>query len=120
MSYTSQTRGSVTAGMRRATGDLFELVGEPPDPAISNPGVVRRCSLSLPDLYDSHGIYGRWNPPGLLALVAGVGVALAGLVIPAVRVLYDYAWFVGFAVAFVAYWALMRRRPALGPDEPRP
>jgi cytosine/uracil/thiamine/allantoin permease len=32
--------------------------------------------------------------------------------VPAVRVLYDYAWFVGFAVSFVTYYALMRARPA--------
>jgi cytosine/uracil/thiamine/allantoin permease len=35
-----------------------------------------------------------------------------GLVVPAVRALYNYAWFVGFAVSFVAYYALMRTRPA--------
>jgi cytosine/uracil/thiamine/allantoin permease len=36
-----------------------------------------------------------------------------GLVVPAVRFLYDYSWFVGFAVAFAAYWGLMaqKRRP---------
>jgi cytosine/uracil/thiamine/allantoin permease len=36
------------------------------------------------------------------------------LVIPAVRVVYDYSWFVGFAVAFVAYYVLMRlKEPAV-------
>ncbi|HEX9093765.1 MAG TPA: hypothetical protein VF902_07260, partial [Coriobacteriia bacterium] len=34
-----------------------------------------------------------------------------GLVAPPVRVLYDYAWFVGFAVAFVVYGVLMRGTP---------
>jgi NCS1 family nucleobase:cation symporter-1 len=41
------------------------------------------------------------------ALAAGVFVALIGLVIPEVSFLYDYAWFVGFAVAFFVYWGLM-------------
>jgi len=38
----------------------------------------------------------------------GSGTALAGLAVPSVRALYDYSWFVGFAVSFVAYYALMR------------
>jgi len=29
-------------------------------------------------------------------------------VIPSLRVLYDYSWFVGFAVAFLVYLTLMR------------
>lgn len=30
--------------------------------------------------------------------------------VPAMKPLYDYAWFVGFAVAFGVYVALMPRR----------
>jgi NCS1 family nucleobase:cation symporter-1 len=44
------------------------------------------------------------------ALIAGVLVALIGLVIPAVSFLYDYAWFVGFAVAFLVYLILMDKQ----------
>jgi cytosine/uracil/thiamine/allantoin permease len=29
-------------------------------------------------------------------------------VVPSVRVLYAYSWFVGFAVSFVAYYGLTR------------
>jgi cytosine/uracil/thiamine/allantoin permease len=29
-------------------------------------------------------------------------------VIPALRPLYDYSWFVGFAVSFAAYYAMMK------------
>jgi nucleobase:cation symporter-1, NCS1 family len=72
--------------------------------------VVRGTRLSLPDLYDSRGIYGRWNGRGLAALAAGILLALVGLVVPALRPLYDYAWFVGFAVAFGVYVLLMRGR----------
>src|SRR5688572_16955912 len=75
--------------------------------------VVRKGRLSLPDLYSAEGIYGRWNGRALLSLAAGVVVALVGLVVPALRVLYDYAWFVGFAVAFVLYSALMRGTPVV-------
>jgi len=73
--------------------------------------VVRRAGLSLTDLYSGDGVYGRWNVPALVALAAGVGAALVGLVVPGIRVLYDYAWFVGFGVSFAVYALLMRGTP---------
>jgi len=62
------------------------------------------------DLYLRDGRYEyakgfNWRAIGALAV--GSAVALMGLVIPSVRFLYDYSWFVGFAVAFVVYWGLM-------------
>lgn len=75
--------------------------------------VVRRARLGLADLYAFDGIYGRWNSRAIAALLAGVGIALVGLVFPPLRVLYDYAWFVGFFVAFGAYAVLMRGTPVL-------
>jgi len=49
--------------------------------------------------------------------VLGAGTALVGLAVPSVRVLYDYSWFVGFAVSFVVYYAIMKfqRPPVLAP-----
>lgn len=82
--------------------------------------VVRKTRLSLPDLYRLDGIYGRWNPAAIAALAAGVGAALVGLVVPAVRVLYDYAWFVGFGVAFLLYVAAMRGTTQAGADATDP
>jgi NCS1 family nucleobase:cation symporter-1 len=78
--------------------------------------LIRRARLSLPDLYASDGIYGRWNGKAIVALIAGVGAALIGLVVPGLRALYDYAWFVGFGVAFFLYWALMRGTPVVELD----
>lgn len=78
--------------------------------------LIRRTNLWLPDLYREDGIYGRWNWKALASLAAGVAVALVGLAVPALRILYDYAWFVGFAVAFVLYWALMRGTPVVDLD----
>jgi nucleobase:cation symporter-1, NCS1 family len=75
--------------------------------------VIRQARLSLPDLYRKDGIYGRWNGKALTSLAAGVAAALIGLVAPGLRVLYDYAWFVGFGVAFVLYVALMRGTPVV-------
>jgi nucleobase:cation symporter-1, NCS1 family len=74
--------------------------------------LIRRRNLQVEDLYLRGGIYEysrgvNWR--GVFALAVGAGIALAGLAIPQMRVLYDYSWFVGFAVSFVAYYAMMRR-----------
>jgi len=73
--------------------------------------LIRRRMLVLDDLYLRDGVYEysrgvNWR--AVMALLAGAGAALIGLVVPSVRVLYDYSWFVGFAVSFAAYYALMR------------
>jgi NCS1 family nucleobase:cation symporter-1 len=47
------------------------------------------------------------NWRAVLALATGCAVAFVGLLYAPLRVLYDYAWFVGFAVSFVAYFLLM-------------
>ena len=75
--------------------------------------MIRKARLSLADLYTTNGIYGQWNWKAIVSLVAGVAAALIGLVVPGLRVLYDYAWFVGFGVAFVLYVALMRGTPVV-------
>jgi NCS1 family nucleobase:cation symporter-1 len=75
--------------------------------------LVRRGKLALAELYRKDGIYGRVNTRAIAALAAGVAVALVGLVVPALRILYDYAWFVGFGVAFALHALLMRGTPEL-------
>jgi len=73
--------------------------------------LIRRKRLLTDDLYLRGGLYeysGGFNWCAIGALCAGSAVALMGLVIPSVRFLYDYSWFVGFVVAFVVYWGLMR------------
>jgi NCS1 family nucleobase:cation symporter-1 len=70
--------------------------------------LVRRKELNLGDLYRSDGIYGGWNWRAIVATLLGCFFAWIGLIIPTLSVLYDYAWFVGFGVAFVVHWALMK------------
>jgi NCS1 family nucleobase:cation symporter-1 len=72
--------------------------------------IVRRKTLRLEDLYLTHGAYrykGGWNLNAVAATVLGCAFAWGGLVFPALKPLYDYAWFVGFAVAFAVHAALM-------------
>jgi len=76
--------------------------------------VVRGTSLKLADLYLPDAAYryrAGWNPKAVVATALGCALAWGGLVIPALKPLYDYAWFVGFGVAFAVYVALMGRRP---------
>ena len=77
--------------------------------------VLRRETLSLDALYRRNGIYEYrrgFNYRGIAALALGIAVALIGLVVPSLRWLYDYAWFVGFFVSGLAYLALMPRSGA--------
>jgi NCS1 family nucleobase:cation symporter-1 len=77
--------------------------------------VLRKRHLNVDALYRSGGEYKytrgvNWRAVG--ALLTGVAVALLGLAVPAVRWMYDYAWFVGFLVAGVAYLILMKKESA--------
>ncbi len=73
--------------------------------------VVRKKIILTEDLYDRHTFYeftGGFNWNAIGALAAGIVVALAGLEIKALSILYHYAWFVGFGVSFCLYLVLMR------------
>jgi len=68
--------------------------------------IVRRTTIRLEDLYLSDGAYrytSGWNLSAVVATLLGCAFAWGGLVIPMLKPLYDYAWFVGFGVAFVGY-----------------
>jgi NCS1 family nucleobase:cation symporter-1 len=73
--------------------------------------IVRKKTLALQDLYLRGGQYeysSGFNWQAVAALAAGAGVAFIGLAVPLLRVLYNYAWFVGFAVSFFVYLTLMK------------
>ena len=75
---------------------------------------MRRRELALADLYRRRGAYtysAGWNWRAVAATLAGCLFAWIGLVVPALRVLYDYAWFVGFGAAFAVHYALTRLSP---------
>jgi NCS1 family nucleobase:cation symporter-1 len=76
--------------------------------------IVRKRELRLEDLYLRHGAYwyaGGWNWRAIAATVAGCALAWGGLVVPALRPLYAYAWFVGFLVAGVVHVVLHAALP---------
>ena len=73
--------------------------------------IVRKKHLVLGDLYRTTGTYryaAGWNWRAVFATILGCVAAWIGLVVPSLRPLYDYAWFIGFGVAAVAHLALMK------------
>jgi NCS1 family nucleobase:cation symporter-1 len=77
--------------------------------------IIRRRELQIDDLYLRGGVYEYsrgFNWRAVIALGLGAGIALSGFVIPPLRFLYAYSWFVGFVVSFGTYYAMMRGTPS--------
>lgn len=76
--------------------------------------LVRKRELDLHDLYATQGRYtytNGWNWAAIAATALGCFAAWGGKLIPAMAPLVPYGWFIGFAVAAVAYQALMALKP---------
>jgi NCS1 family nucleobase:cation symporter-1 len=74
--------------------------------------LIRKKLLVTADLYQRGGIYEYsrgFNWTAVLSLAAGAAVAFIGLVVPSLHILYNYAWFVGFAVSFLVYFVLSKK-----------
>ncbi len=85
---------------------------------------IRKKNLVEGDLYKHEGIYGYnkgINYNAMLALLLGILPNIPGFLV-AIKVLsadsmpqwiiglYNYAWFVGFAVSGIVYWMAMKRK----------
>jgi NCS1 family nucleobase:cation symporter-1 len=71
--------------------------------------LVRRRRLRLEELYLPHGVYryaGGWNWKAVVSTLTGCALAWGGLVVPALKPLWGYGWFVGFFASGLLYWAL--------------
>jgi NCS1 family nucleobase:cation symporter-1 len=87
--------------------------------------VCRRCKLNVAALYRADGEYRFTNGFSVIALISlaigalpslpgflvNVKILSATSVSPFIAQLYNYAWFIGFAVAFVGYLALRNSFP---------
>jgi len=72
--------------------------------------LVRKASLTVEDLYRRQGAYeytNGFNLNSLWSLAAGIVIAVIGAYVPSLAFLYRYAWFVGFIVSALIYFALM-------------
>jgi NCS1 family nucleobase:cation symporter-1 len=89
------------------------LLGAAGGVLICDYAVVRRMELSVPDLYDEYGQYrygNGFNERALIALAAGVLVALIGRLNPRLSFLFSGAWFSATLVSFAIYYLLMSSR----------
>jgi NCS1 family nucleobase:cation symporter-1 len=73
--------------------------------------IIRRGQLNLSDLYRENGEYtyiNGFNRAALIALFAGIGVALVGKLHPNLIFLFNGAWFSAAIVSFMMYYFLMK------------
>lgn len=68
--------------------------------------VIRKMNYDLGDLFTHKGIYGGVNKNGVIAFVVGALAAYSGLIIPSLRYLYNFNWFIGVGVAALTYLIL--------------
>jgi NCS1 family nucleobase:cation symporter-1 len=99
--------GYIFAWLVGYSGGLGSIAGV----LIADYWLVRKKELQLGDLYRTEGTYtysGGWNWRAIVATLIGCTLAWIGLVVPPLRPLYDYAWFVGFGSAAIAHLLLMK------------
>jgi NCS1 family nucleobase:cation symporter-1 len=102
--------GYIFAWLVGYSGGLGSIAGV----LIADYWLVRRKRLELGDLYRTKGSYtysSGWNWRAVLATLIGCTLAWIGLIVPLLRTLYDYAWFVGFGAAAITYLLLMKIAP---------
>ncbi len=80
--------------------------------------LVRKSELDTESLFRHDGIYKKWNPAGLIALLVGILPNLPGFLhkaeivktVPAIfDTIYSYAWFVGLFIAAILYLILNKK-----------
>lgn len=104
--------GYIFAWLVGYSGGLGSIAGV----LIADYWFVRKKRLVLGDLYRTKGVYtysAGWNWSAVIATLIGCALAWIGLVVPVLRPLYDYAWFVGFGASAITYIILMRVVPDL-------
>jgi NCS1 family nucleobase:cation symporter-1 len=102
--------GYIFAWLVGYSGGLGSIAGV----LIADYWLVRKKRLALPDLYRTKGGYSYnsgWNWRAVVATLLGCAIAWIGLVVSALRPLYDYGWFVGFGTAAIVHLALMKIFP---------
>ncbi|HEY8171821.1 MAG TPA: NCS1 family nucleobase:cation symporter-1 [Dehalococcoidia bacterium] len=103
-------KGYIFVWLLMYSGALGSIAGV----LIADYWIIRRKNLVLGDLYRPSGEYtyaSGWNWRAVAATLIGSFFAVIGFFVPAFKVLYDYAWFVGFGLAFLVYIVLMKILP---------
>jgi NCS1 family nucleobase:cation symporter-1 len=78
--------------------------------------IIRKTELDITDLYRRDGRYAGINSKAIIALILGVAPNLPGFLAQVGLLqgggfwvgLYNYAWFIGLAIAGLVYWLMMQ------------
>lgn len=73
--------------------------------------IIRKQNLVLADLYKTEGVYtykNGWNWKAVGATITGCAFAWIGIIIPQLKIFYEYAWFTGFITSAVFYFIAMK------------
>ncbi|MCQ6278491.1 NCS1 family nucleobase:cation symporter-1 [Bacillus sp. EB600] len=73
--------------------------------------IIRKCQVSVDDLYKVEGIYEYkkgFNIYALITMVVGMILSFGGNFIPALKFVSGYGWLIGILVGFFGYYALMK------------
>ncbi|MEE4136298.1 MAG: NCS1 family nucleobase:cation symporter-1 [Desulforhopalus sp.] len=74
--------------------------------------LIKKQTLSLPDLYLTKGCYPAINSAGLVAFLVPVALTVFSLATGLLPWFYSYGWFTGSAMGGVLYWGLMSVKTA--------
>ena len=76
--------------------------------------LVRRMQLDVDALYTEGSEYAYGgsgiNPAAVWATLAGIAIAVLGLIVPSLKFLFEGSWFSATFVAVAVYWLLMRKQ----------
>jgi len=111
--------GYIFAWLVGYSGGLGSIAGV----LIADYWLVHQKRLQLGDLYRQQGAYnydGGWNWRAIVATLLGCGLAWIGLVVPKLRPMFDYGWFIGFGAAAITHLLLMKAAPPKTVDNHAP
>src|SRR5438874_4117113 len=99
-------KGYIFTWLLGYSGGLGSIAGV----LIADYWILRRCELRLEGLYLADGAYSGWNWRAIAGTWVGCWLAWGGLVVPAMKSPYDYAWLVGFFAAGAGHLLFASRR----------
>lgn len=73
--------------------------------------LIKRQLLNLPELYKTDGIYGGFNPAGMIAFAIPVALTLYAITTGSMNWFYQYGWFTGSLLGGLVYWFAASKQP---------
>jgi NCS1 family nucleobase:cation symporter-1 len=100
-------RGYIYTWLLGYSGGLGSIAGV----LVCDYWILRKKELSVADLYREGGAYPKIGTAAIVATLVGCTLAWIGLVVPPLRPMFDYAWFVGAGGSALTYYVWKRATP---------